>query len=295
MDTMSEILSGAISVAVLVVAMSATLLPMYLWLRHRDKTVKLPIDREQLLRLPGYGLHEQLKDKQLDLVGNMILGVTIVVFPFAFSSIRAHVVNGTFPYSVAIVSTIALGYIGFKTLKNLSQMNKLRLGHAAELATAGELMLLQAQGYQIFHDIQAEKFNIDHLAIGPNGVFAIETKGRHKRTEDSKESHKMAFKDGKLVFPSWTETDPIDQAARQAKWVTQWLSKASGVKITAVPVLVFPGWFINLQSRPLFPILNHKQLATALPRSGNTQLSQEQINAICYQVAQRSVQGPPAK
>ncbi|GGO66138.1 nuclease-related domain-containing protein [Bowmanella pacifica] len=292
---MSDFLSIVISVSVVIAAMSATLVPMYILIRQREKKLRLPIDKEQLLRLPGYGLQEELRDKQFAILGYLVLGLYAVLSPFAFTSIKTHINTGTFPYLLSITALGCLIFVAFKTVQNFNQLTKLRLGHAAELAAAGELMLLQAQGYQIFHDIQADKFNIDHLAIGPNGVFAIETKGRHKRTEDSKENHKMAFKDGKLVFPSWTEADPIDQALRQAKWVTQWLSKASGVKITAVPVLVFPGWFINLQSRPPFPILNHKQLATALPRSGNTQLSQEQINAICYQVAQRSVQGPPTK
>lgn len=292
---MSEVVSVLISVSVVIAAMSATLVPMYILIRQREKNLRLPIDKEQLLRLPGYGLQEELRDKQFAILGYLVLGLYMVLSPFAFVSIQTHIKAGNFPYLLCITALSGLLFVAFKTVRNFNQLTKLRLGHAAELAAAAELMLLQAQGYQIFHDIQADKFNIDHLAIGPNGVFAIETKGRHKRTEDSKESHKMAFKDGKLVFPSWTETDPIVQALRQAKWVTQWLSKASGMKITAVPVLVFPGWFINLQSRPPFPILNHKQLATALPRSGNTQLSQEQINAICYQVAQRSVQGPPAK
>ena len=28
----------------------------------------------------------------------------------------------------------------------------------------------------VYHDIQADQFNIDHVVVGPSGVFAVETK-----------------------------------------------------------------------------------------------------------------------
>jgi len=153
---------------------------------------------------------------------------------------------------------------------------------------------LQALGYQVFHDIQADGFNIDHLAIGKNGVFAIETKGRHKRKRDSKatsatqgKDYQLFYKDGRLCFPSWTETKPIEQAERQAKWVSQWLTKATGQPVFASPVLVFPGWFVTSQTKPPFPILNHKQLVKTIPAVRTQTLSQQQVDAIVYQVAQR--------
>ncbi|WP_246840656.1 nuclease-related domain-containing protein [Lacimicrobium sp. SS2-24] len=279
--------------------MSAVILPLFVMLKRRDKLVKLPIDRKQLLRLPGYGLQEEISDKQFDLVGHMLMGIFLVISPFAYFTINAFVSSGYFPYTHSFLIAVALAIVAWRTIKTFNHLTKLRLGHTAELATAGELLQLQAKGYQVFHDIQADKFNIDHLAIGPNGVFAIETKGRHKRHADASanakakgvKGHEVVYKSGKLEFPSWVEVEPIEQAKRQAKWVSQWLSTAAGIEVKAVPVLVFPGWYVSRGSRVPFPILNHKQLAITLPKSGNTSYSQEQINAIAYQVAQRAVQG----
>jgi len=31
-------------------------------------------------------------------------------------------------------------------------------------------------GYHVYHDFPAERFNIDHVVVGPAGAFAIETK-----------------------------------------------------------------------------------------------------------------------
>ena len=36
-------------------------------------------------------------------------------------------------------------------------------------------------GFAVFHDVPGDKaFNVDHVVIGPQGVFAVETKGRGK-------------------------------------------------------------------------------------------------------------------
>lgn len=187
-------------------------------------------------------------------------------------------------------------------MENFSKLTKLRLGHIAEIATANELIGLQALGYQVFHDVQAEGFNIDHLVVGKNGVFAIETKGRHKRNKDllqtngngsssGKKGYQVFYKDGRLNFPSWTETKPIEQAERQAlllrERVSQWLTKATGTPVSSTPVLVFPGWYVTCQSKPPFPIVNHKQLVGTIPTLKTQALTQQQVDTIIYQVAQR--------
>jgi hypothetical protein len=296
---MTSLFTNVFATIILLSGMFLMVLIMHLMLRYRDHTVKLPVDREQLQRIPAYGLQQQIQDLQFDLIAGLTMAVIVVTFPFAYESIVKHISDNSFPYAFAPIVIIGLGYYGHKTWKNFSKLTKLRLGHTAEIATANELIGLQALGYQVFHDIQADGFNIDHLAIGKNGVFAIETKGRHKRKRDSKSTsatqgkdYQLFYKDGRLCFPSWTETKPIEQATRQATWVSQWLTKATGQQVFSSPVLVFPGWFVTSQTKPPFPILNHKQLVKTIPalRSNKevTQtLTQQQVDAIVYQVAQR--------
>lgn len=270
--------------------MFVIILIIKLLLKFREHTVKLPVDREQLIRIPAFGLQQQIQDLQFDLTGSFIIASVAISFPFASDSIHKHIVNGTFPVVFTFIAILGIVYSGYKIWKTFTKLTKLRLGYTAEIATANELIGLQSAGYQVFHDIQADGFNIDHLAIGKNGVFAIETKGRHKRHKDSKNSGKdfrLFYKDGRLCFPSWTEIKPIEQASRQAIWASQWLSKSTGFSVTSSPVLVFPGWFITCQSRPPFPILNHKQLVKTIPKINTQSLTQQQVNAITYQVAQR--------
>ncbi|MCD8557388.1 MAG: NERD domain-containing protein [Shewanella xiamenensis] len=301
---MADFTNNILSVAIILSSMFVTLGVMYALLKHRDATVTLPVDREQLSRIPAYGLQKQIQDLQLDLIGSMMMGLMIVCFPFAINSIQAHIAVGKFPWVYVLTGLMGLTYCGIKTWKNFSKLTKLRLGHTAETATANELIGLQALGYQVFHDVQADGFNIDHLVIGKNGVFAIETKGRHKRNKDlrqtngggsgpssGKKGYEVFYKDGRLNFPSWTETKPIEQAQRQAlllrERVSQWLTKATGSPVAATPALVFPGWYVTSQSKPPFPILNHKQLVGTIPKLKTQDLTQQQVDTIIYQVAQR--------
>ncbi|WP_165872322.1 nuclease-related domain-containing protein [Shewanella frigidimarina] len=291
---MTSLFTNVFATIILLSGMFLMVLIMHLMLRYRDQTVKLPVDREQLQRIPAFGLQQQIQDLQFDLIAGLTMAVMVVTFPFAYESIVKHISDSSFPTAFAPIVIVGLGYCGHKTWKNFSKLTKLRLGHTAEIATANELIGLQALGYQVFHDIQADGFNIDHLAIGKNGVFAIETKGRHKRKRDSKSTsatqgkdYQLFYKDGRLCFPSWTETKPIEQATRQATWVSQWLTKATGQQVFSSPVLVFPGWYVTSQTRPPFPILNHKQLVKTIPAVRTQTLSQQQVDAIVYQVAQR--------
>ncbi|MCT8858505.1 NERD domain-containing protein [Shewanella xiamenensis] len=291
---MADFGSNLLSVVIILSSLFVGAGVLHVFLRYRDATLTLPVDREQLTRIPAYGLQKQIQDLQLDLMGYMMMGAIIFSFPFALNSIQAHIAAGKFPWMLSISALMGLSYCSFKTWKNFSKLTKLRLGHTAEIATANELIGLQALGYQVFHDVQADGFNIDHLVIGKNGVFAIETKGRHKRNKDlrqtngnGKKGYEVFYKDGRLNFPSWTETKPIEQAERQAKWVSQWLTKATGSPVTATPALVFPGWYVTSQSKPPFPILNHKQLVGTIPKLKIQDLTQQQVDTIIYQVAQR--------
>ncbi|QTM65152.2 NERD domain-containing protein [Shewanella decolorationis] len=299
---MADFTNGLLSYGILLSGFIVTLGVMYALLKHRDATVTLPVDREQLTRIPAYGLQKQIHDLQLDLMGCVMLGILVVCLPFAANSVHAYITVGKFPWAYALMGSVGATYFGFKTWKLFSKLTKLRLGHTAEIATANELIGLQALGYQVFHDVQADGFNIDHLVIGKNGVFAIETKGRHKRNKDlrqtngngggsgsssGKKGYEVFYKDGRLNFPSWTEAKPIEQAQRQAQWVSQWLTKATGSPVAATPALVFPGWYVTSQSKPPFPILNHKQLVGTIPKLKTQDLTQQQVDTIIYQVAQR--------
>ena len=55
-----------------------------------------------------------------------------------------------------------------------------KLGYQGERYVAEELNRLMAFGYQAFHDVPFDNGNMDHVLVGPTGVFVIETKTPRK-------------------------------------------------------------------------------------------------------------------
>ncbi|HEX9145591.1 MAG TPA: nuclease-related domain-containing protein, partial [Candidatus Binatia bacterium] len=50
----------------------------------------------------------------------------------------------------------------------------LRLGRNGERDVGQKLEPLRKHGYQVFHDIIGDGFNIDHVLIGPAGIFTVQ-------------------------------------------------------------------------------------------------------------------------
>jgi len=158
-----------------------------------------------------------------------------------------------------------------------------------EIAVAQLVDPLKRSGFHVYHDFQAKGFNIDHVLVGPNGVFAVETKARSKpdrgnNTADSK----VKFDGQQLVFPDHRESAPIDQVKRQAKWLSKWLNSAVGENIPITPLLIIPGWWIEIKAKPIgFYITNGTNLDFITKANSNSLLSDKQIKQITHQLEQK--------
>jgi len=161
-------------------------------------------------------------------------------------------------------------------------------GYDGGVATGQELNRMMLRGYHVYHDFVAEKFNIDHIVVGPAGVFAVETKGRAKPVSGNGTADSKVVYDGKcLQFPKWIKVKPLEQAKNQAQWLERWLSSATGEKTQVRPVLALPGWFVDRTSSEGIPVINPKQFkGIAKPVNGKT-LDARRIESIVHQIEQR--------
>lgn len=169
----------------------------------------------------------------------------------------------------------------------MRRRNAVSLGLECEMAVGQELNQLMLLGCRVYHDFPAEGFNIDHVVIGPAGVFAVETKGRAKPDKGRGTEDVRVVYDGKsLQFPGWTETKPIAQAKRQAQWLSNWLKSAVGEPIPVLPALALPGWFVIRKDRDMVVFNPKKPDFLAIPR-GERSLSDTMIQRVTHQVDQR--------
>jgi hypothetical protein len=176
-------------------------------------------------------------------------------------------------------------------LRGLMRYRDDRLGYLGERFVGDCLEPLKRQGWYVFHDVPCEaagkKFNIDHVAVGPGGVWTIETKTRRKgRARPGFEPHKVFFDGRQLIWP-WGE-DPFgpDQAIDHADWLQKWLSKKTGIETKVWPVLVLPGWFVVDKAGAAVRVKMPEWLSEDLPKTG-TLLTADQIDLITRQLDER--------
>lgn len=249
--------------------------------RHRKSPITL-----NLLRNPGQSLREQIEELTTDIMGNTFLIPIVALMLYAvYANLLLY---GIKPPSELIKYTYILVFCGvaafqvWKTFQMFERRNRLRLGHDCEVYVGQQLEQLTTHSFVIFNDFPAGGFNIDHVAIGPTGVFAIETKGRAKQVETGNENWKMSFDGKTLSFPGWTETEPVKQAERQAKWLGKWLGSATGEDLTVITVLAIPGWYIKIEKWADVRIYNGKN--PLFMAKGKQVLSEQRMKAIAHQV-----------
>jgi hypothetical protein len=144
-------------------------------------------------------------------------------------------------FSFAAAIGIALAVWRFVRLK--PKFRALRLGIEGEKVVGQYLERLRTNGFEVFHDVVAPGFNIDHVLVGPAGVFTIETKTWRKPVRGEA---RITFDGERLVAGTHLpDRDPIIQARAQASWLKNLLSESTGRRIDVHPVVVFPGWFIE--------------------------------------------------
>lgn len=241
-----------------------------------------------LLRGPGEALREKLADLRLDVFSDLLLVYLIPTMVLAYSlSLEAFSHRSYFWVHLlnAILAAGAILHLVIKLNRNKKILLRYKLGLDAETAVGQELNHLMRDGYWVYHDFFAEDFNIDHVVVGPNGVFAVETKGRAKPINRNGSVEREVIYDGDaLHFPTHVEDKSLKQAEYQAKWLEKWLTSAVGEHVSVTPVLAIPGWYINKTKPRGIPVINGKNPSAFFTKFGKNHLSTKLQQQIVHQL-----------
>ena len=105
-------------------------------------------------------------------------------------------------------------------------------GARGEVRVGAELEKLYREGFHIFHDWDKGRGNVDHFAVGPQGVFAVETKAW--TGEITAENGKLK-RNSRFVY----ENRPVAQAMSNAFAVRGLVGEVYGTEPFVVPILCF--------------------------------------------------------
>lgn len=166
------------------------------------------------------------------------------------------------------------------------------LGFFGERYVAEWLEPLKAQGWFIFHDIPCAgatgKFNLDHVAVGPGGIWVVETKTRRKgRAREGFKEHEVFFDGNQIIWPWGEDKNALKQASENARWLREWIEKMTGKVFEVAPVLTFPGYCVIERMLGPVRVANPKVLPAVLTSRGKNLLAQEEIDLIRRQMEEK--------
>jgi len=199
--------------------------------------------KDRPLRLPGQSLEEERNAIWEDKIEPYAL---IALFFVAFAAIewwRLWTSLPPVPWPLTGCALLMVLLTAWRVWRRRPRMRAIRQGIDGEKAVGQFLERPREAGYHVFHDVLGPTFNVDHVLVGPAGVFTIETKTWSKPSKG--DSRVTADDRGLLVAGHRPERDLLVQARSQASWIHHQIKESTGRSFTVKPVIVFPGWFID--------------------------------------------------
>ncbi|MCB0257352.1 MAG: NERD domain-containing protein [Anaerolineae bacterium] len=265
---------------------------LYLALERAEKDInkgkRSPFPHE-FLRGPGHSLYQRIENLRVDfmgwLMGVVIMPPMLMLVPLSQTYLSSQPASTGMWVMITVVWVGATIWLSRKAIATFKTIRQLRLGYEGEVGVGQELNLLMLSGYRVYHDFPAQQFNIDHVVIGPTGVFAVETKARSKPVNGGgKRDATVVCHGDHLAFPNGSDYASVEQALRQASWMSKWLTSAVGDKVQVKAALVIPGWFVERRKIGDVLVFNAKESEKAITGYAGPRLSAEMIQRIAHQV-----------
>lgn len=149
------------------------------------------------------------------------------IFVFAFA------IPGKLDFwSMSFVAVLVIGMLLFIDKKTDRIDATWGDGARGEFVVGEELDKLHKEGFHVFHDWYSGRGNVDHFVVGPQGVFAIETKSW---VGEISCNDGTLLRDGKPL----SGKDPLKQAKGEAADVSRLIKESRDVSLWVSPILCF--------------------------------------------------------
>jgi hypothetical protein len=264
----------------------ATCWVIYVRVRARRGASKVPF--EELRRRPaGESLRLKLAaldDRIGEFSSYLVLGPVVVGLTGAVD----HSQGLLFGVLAFVVCTVWAAGFGWRLHRLLRERANHQLGYDGERFVGEELNRLAAKGFEVYHDLPFDGFNIDHVLVGRQGVFVVETKTRRKPVNGAGgKQYRVEFDGYRLHWPWGKDDYGVQQALNNARTVSEWLSKAVGEPVSATPILTLPGWMVDRKAPGKgVHVLNPKEIAKLCDNKAPN-LGDSLVRRIGYQLEER--------
>ncbi|RJQ84270.1 MAG: NERD domain-containing protein [Desulfobacteraceae bacterium] len=192
-------------------------------------------------------------------LGCLIATPAIFAFSYALLNMTGAVKMGSTIWGV-IVGCLLCGYAFSLYKAALRRRREIGWYHEAKSIVDRAIAPLVPRGYIVFRDFKDDDIAIDHLLVGPKGVFALQTLVRPANLKQGQPAVATVTYDGRaLFFPQGEEHVFIEQAEKHAENISEWISKRLGLPIAARGMVALPGWQVKRTSAHGISVINPAQ------------------------------------
>jgi hypothetical protein len=151
----------------------------------------------------------------------------------AYGVILVATVTGLAAYDARVAAALLVAGIVFACGRGglIDRRVHATQGIAGERETAKVLALLPAS-FTVLNDFGFPRFNVDHVVVGPTGVWAIETKSQAGFVEERDDS---VWLNGRPMY-----RDPLRQARGEAAAIAELLERETGKRHWVEALVCFP-------------------------------------------------------
>lgn len=243
-------------------------------LKRPDRRPSSPSREGRMLRSPGEGLWErmevlrdQMQEELLDAlcVPLVVAGVpALIVFALPLEDGKAMLLG-----LIGAGYVVSIAYRGWRIAGRMRELREVRRSLKADRVVADQLQSAAGGGFHVFHDAvlpgPQKPYHIDHLVVGPTGVYAIETKARERAAEAATGTAEcVAYNGVTLEWPNGADIESPREALAGAARVQTYLHERLGMAVPVQPVLALPGWQVERAGHGTVAVVNPQQFPSLL-------------------------------
>ena len=206
--------------------------------KRRDSPLKKPP-----LRQAGQFLDEEMARLLEKIMEYVVVGTVMVVLALV-EWYRWYFSPPPSPWIFTTSALLVCAYCLMKIALLRTQRQAVHQGRDGERVVGQQLESLRAKGFKVLHDVPGDQWNIDHVLIGPKGIFCVETKTISKR----KGKAEITYNGQHVCIDGFVpDRDPIRQIKAASNWLRDFLKERTGKDYPVRSVLLYPGWYVSKQ------------------------------------------------
>ena len=259
--------------------------------------VTVPTQGERVPSLAGLKAQIEKGRMGVDLALLAAMG-TPLIFAVAYGVFVFFQSTAPAAEGVAMAGTLGLIMWGCAVLKWRAtgrDLSRIRWLHDAKAMVAERVSELKLRGFMVFTDCRLGDRAIDHILVGPKGVFVVQTAIGLSAFQADLNTHDTATYDGRaLFFPGKEDHETVSQACEDAEKLSEWLSEALDIPLAARAIVALPGWRIKRTSAEGISVINPTQFEALFQYVRPRPLTTEEVALISARMEQLCISPGPS-